>query len=137
MGDSVAELSSDWWGNPSDQSELRIVPVANSQQNSSDTASDETHDPRPERANLPQRQPRLHREHGVREPGRDRRCGDAPKGVSEGVQCTSWAQEIQVVDYSGGKIEKRGVVDLPRALGYGYYGGRVLRLLLVRLVQRR
>jgi hypothetical protein len=43
---------------------------------------------------------------------------------SKGTQCQTWTQEIQVVDYSAGTIQKRGVVRLPD-LGnyYGYYAG--------------
>ena len=121
LGDSVVELSSDWWGNPSDQSELRIVPLAQLQQNGSDTASDETtirgQNARTFRnGNLAYIVSTVCASQGVIP------AGDGPKGGSEGVQCTSWTDEIQVVDYAGGKIEKRGVVDLP-ATGYGYYGG--------------
>jgi hypothetical protein len=122
LGDSIVELSSDWWGNPSDHSELRIVPVAQLQQNSSDIASDETtirgQNARTFRnGNLAYIVSTVCASEGVIPA-----AGDAPKGASGGVQCTSWTDEIQVVDYSGGKIEKRGIVDLP-ATGYGYYGG--------------
>jgi len=119
LGDSVAELSSDWWGNQTDRSSLRIVPLSQVEDSVSDTASDEL-------TIAGQNAQTFHN-------GKlayvvstvcaayDATAADAPKGASS-KQCSSWTQEIQVVDYSSGKIEKRGVVDLPSLAGYGYGG---------------
>ncbi|MEI9935924.1 MAG: beta-propeller domain-containing protein [Pseudomonadota bacterium] len=118
LDDSVAELSSDWWGNQTDRSSLRIVPVSQVEENVSDTATDE----------LTIRGQNAQTFHNGKLAyivssvcaGDDATMGAAgPKGA----QCASWTQEIQVVDYGSGKIVKRGVIDLPALAGYGYYGG--------------
>jgi hypothetical protein len=123
LGDSVAELSSDWWGKQTEHSDLRIVPVSELEQSASDTATDEiairgqnarTFD----NGKLAYVVSTVCAEY---EDAKDPGATDQGKGGSA-AQCSAWTQEIQVVDYSNGKIEKRGVVDLP-ALGGYYYGG--------------
>lgn len=118
LGESVAELSSDWWGNQTDHSSLRIVPVSELAEDGSDAASDELEIPG-------QNAQTFH--NGKLAYVVSTVCA-AHSGGGTGLkgegtrQCTSWTQEIQVIDYTSGKIEKRGLVDLP-AIGYGYYGG--------------
>ncbi|MET0791550.1 MAG: beta-propeller domain-containing protein, partial [Polyangiaceae bacterium] len=119
LGDSVAELSTDWWGNDVDHSTLRIVPVATLSANTSDTATDEIeiqgqsaqtfHN-----GNLAYVVSNVCATEGAVAPG------------GKGTQCTAWTQEVQVIDYSAGTIGKRGVARLPAvANGYSpyYYGG--------------
>lgn len=115
LGDSVAELSSDWWGNQTDHSDLRIVPVSEIEESVSDAASDAV-EIRGQNAQTFNNGKLAYVVSVV--------CADGGTvdPNAKGVQCNAWTQEIQVVDYSSGKIEKRGVVDLPAGGGY-YYGG--------------
>jgi len=122
LGDSVAELSSDWWGNQTGYSSLRIVPVNQIQDNVSGAARDEA-TIRGQNAQTFHNGKLAYIVSTICASEEPAPGGNgAPKGV-EGKQCSSWTQEVQVVDYSSGKIEKRGVVDLPALGGYGYYGG--------------
>ena len=121
LGDSVAELSSDWWGNQTDHSSLRIVPVDQIEESASDGASDEL-TIRGQNAQTFHNGKLAYVVSSICASEDATTGGDAPKGTDT-KQCTAWTQEIQVVDYSSGKIVKRGVVDLPALAGYGYYGG--------------
>lgn len=114
LGDSVAELSSDWWGNDTTFSTLRLLPAAQAEENVSGAATSELqiagqnaqtfHS-----GNLAYIVSSVCSANGPVDPN------------GKGSQCTGWTQEVQVVDYSGGAIKKRGVIDLPDQGGYGYY----------------
>jgi len=122
LGDAVAELSSDWWGNQTDHSDLRIVPVAQLEGPALDSATDQT----PIRGQNARTFSKGKLAYVVSTVCSATKTGEPEKGVGLKA-CTGWTQEIQVIDYSDGKIEKRGVVDLPDAgydssyYGYGYY----------------
>jgi hypothetical protein len=116
IGDSVAELSSDWWGNDVNHSTLRILPVSQAEENVSAAASDEA-DIEGENAqsfhngSLAYIVSSVCSSQSAADPG------------GKGSQCVAWTQEVQVVDYSGGTIQKRGVVRLPDQGNYYYAGG--------------
>ncbi len=113
LGASVAELSSDWWGNDSNHSTLRILPVSEAEENVTGVASDELEIPG-------QSAQTFH--NGKLAYIVSNVCADSPAPMGgKGSFCRSSTQEVSVVDYSRGKIEKRGVVDLP-ALAGDYYG---------------
>ena len=118
LGDSVAELSTDWWGNDVGHSTLRILPVSQVEENVSDAASDEL-EIRGQNAQTFHNGNLAYVVSSV--------CATAAATGQDlkGGQCSAWTQEIQVIDYSTGKIQKRGVVDLPSVDNYygGYYGG--------------
>ncbi|MEP7050325.1 MAG: beta-propeller domain-containing protein [Pseudomonadota bacterium] len=116
LGDSVAELSSDWWGNDVDHSTLRVLPVAEVEENVSGAASSEL-DIAGDNAQTFHNGTLAYIVSNVCAEGK---ASNTPKAQ----QCTSWTQEIQVVDYGDGTIKKRGVIDLPaQPNGYNYYGG--------------
>jgi hypothetical protein len=115
LGDSVAELSSDWWGNDTNHSTLRILPVSEAEDNVSGAATDEV-DIAGQNAQTFHNGKLAYVVSNV--------CADQTAPGGKGFQCHAWTQEIQVIDYSAGKIEKRGMVDLPGTpSGYYYYGG--------------
>ncbi|MEO8899971.1 MAG: beta-propeller domain-containing protein [Polyangiaceae bacterium] len=115
LGDSVAELSSDWWGNDIDHSTLRILPVAEVEENVSGAASSELNIAG-ENAQTFHNGKLAYVVSGV--------CADgALTNSPKRAACTSWTQEVQVVDYSDGTIKKRGVIDLPAQPNGGYYSG--------------
>jgi hypothetical protein len=120
QGATIAELSSDWWGNDATTSEMRVLPI-------SDAA--ETTD----------------NGHGVSVPirGVDAQtfqngtlsyvvtdvqipvpCGAPPYYGPSGPngQCYAYTQQVQVVDTSNGGAALRGAVTLPN-LPYSYYWG--------------
>jgi hypothetical protein len=121
LGDSVAELSSDWWGNQIDHSDLRIVPVSEIRAGTSDSASD-TVEIRGENARTFENGKLAYVVSTVCAEYKDLKNGGTPAKGGSAAECSAWTQEVQVVDYTSGKIEKRGVVDLPAVGGY-YYGG--------------
>ncbi|MES1176309.1 MAG: beta-propeller domain-containing protein [Myxococcales bacterium] len=110
---SIAELSSDWWGNDVDHSTLRIVPVANLADSASDEASDEV-------TINGQNAQTFHNGSLAYVVSNVCATPGAVAPGNKGTQCTAWTQEVQVVDYSSGKIVKRGVSRLP-AVENGYY----------------
>jgi hypothetical protein len=115
LGDSVAELSSDWWGNDASHSTLRILPTDQAEENVSGAASDEV-DIAGDNAQTFHNGALAYIVSSV--------CGDDAGTTGKAYyQCNAWTQEIQVVDYSKGTIQKRGVVDLPSTPGGYYYGG--------------
>ena len=116
LGDSVAELSSDWWGNDVDHSTLRILPVGEAEENVSGAASSEL-EIAGENAQTFHNGKLAYIVSGVCADGAAANSPKAPQG------CTGWTQEIQVVDYSDGTIKKRGVIDLPAQPNGGYYYG--------------
>jgi hypothetical protein len=117
VADSVAELSSDWWGNDLEHSTLRILPASQAEDNVSGAATDEV-DIAGENAQSFANGSLAYIVSNV--------CSSeiaADPTTSKGGQCQAWTQEIQVVDYSTGAIQKRGVVRLPDEGYYYYYPG--------------
>ncbi len=125
VGANVVEVSSDFWGNDVDHSELRVLPAAEAEDNVSGAAL----------STLPidGTNPTVFH-HGeltyvvssVRSeaPCPAGRPGESPRGGvgAKAQACYSWRQEVQVVDVAGGGAVARGKVALPE-LGGGYYGG--------------
>jgi hypothetical protein len=122
----VVEVSSDFWDNDADHSELRVLPLAQAEENVSDAtlaslALDGTNPTVFHDGNLSLIVSNVRHETpcntsdspGAPEPGL--------KGETE-YKCYSWTQEVQAVDTSGGGATLRGKVALPES-GYGYgYG---------------
>ncbi len=121
LGSTIAEVSSDFWGNDVSQSEVRVLPT-------SDPA--EIHD-QSAAPDLPV-------------PGIDGRvftngsllyvvtsvqvtapCPKTTGGPDPGAptQCPSWQQQVQVVDASSGTARARGTIALPAGpVPYGAWG---------------
>jgi len=121
LGDSVAELSTDWWDNQVDHSDLRIVPVSEIQSGVSDAESDAV-TIRGQNARTFDNGKLAYVVSTVCAEHKDLENEGTPSKGGSAAECSAWTQEVQVVDYSSGKIEKRGVVDLPAVAGY-YYAG--------------
>jgi hypothetical protein len=123
QGDTVAELSSDFWDNDQRHSTLRILPSAQAEENVADaTLSQVEIDGYNSRvfhnANLSYVVSNIQTEVSC-----DSSNGNysGPKGAGD-TACYNWTQEIQVIDRTGGAAVKRGKVDLPISPGYGYSG---------------
>ena len=114
-GATIAEISSDWWGNDVSQSEVRVLPTTDASE-----LSDHSGAP------------------SVSVPGVDARvftngtfsyvvtavqvsypCPNyggqfgGPSPVGPPAQCTGWQEKVAVVDLSGGGAKARGTVALP------------------------
>jgi hypothetical protein len=110
-GATIAEVSSDWWDNDVSTSEVRVLPIGNAEEST-------------DLGNIPS----LSLD-GVN--ARVFRNGDLAYIVTNvreatacnggGTGCYSRAQQIQVVDLSGGGATPRGKLKLP-ADQWGYYG---------------
>ena len=124
QGQTVAELSSDFWDNDQQHSTLRILPVAQAEENVSGAATAEIEidgynssvfhngDFSYVVSNV---------QHAVSCDTSGSTNAPTSAGAT-GTGCYSWTQEIQVVDRSGGTAVKRGKIDLPDNSGYSSYG---------------
>ena len=111
-GSTIAEISSDWWGNDVSQSEVRVLPTTDAAENF-------------DHAGAPT----------VSVPGVDARVftngtlayvvtavqvtypcptfGGQPGPVGPPSGCTGWQENVEVVDVSGGGAKARGHIALP------------------------
>lgn len=118
-GSTIAELSSDWWGNDTTSSELRVLPLGNADENTTSattaTAAIEGFDARGFRnGDLAYIVSRV-REQVPCDPQNNN--GD-PSG------CWAYAQQVQVVDLANNQATLRGKIKLPNdSTGYGWGGG--------------
>jgi hypothetical protein len=127
-GKNVVEVSSDFWDNDTDHSELRLLPLSEAEENVNDATLASLA--------IDGINPTVFH-HGdasyvvsnVRHeiPCVDGTSGSLPSkgapsdGTSAPSKCYSWTQEVQVVDTAGGQAKLRGKVALPD-IGAGYYG---------------
>lgn len=125
-GDTVAELSSDFWDNDQEHSTLRILPTAQADELVSDATLSEI-EIDGYNSSVFHNGDFSYIVSNIQQPVN---CSDggvignaAPKGSGASASsCYNWTQEIQVVDRSGGTAVKRGKIDMPSAAGY-WYGG--------------
>jgi hypothetical protein len=121
-GDKITELSTDWWGNDIDHSELRILPLSQADENSSDPAIADVAI-EGTNAQVFHNGDLAYVATNVRE---QVDCSTQPgqPGIgSDGkpYPCYTWHQQVQVVDTITGA--KLGKVSLPDAGGYYYSWG--------------
>lgn len=127
-GKNVVEVSSDFWDNDTDHSELRLLPLSQVEENVSDatlaTAAIDGINPTV-----------FHNgdaSYVVSNVRHEVACPEGQNGPYPGkglpddpnapvYKCYSWTQEVQVVDTSGGGAGLRGKVALPD-IGSGWYG---------------
>ena len=112
---TLAELSSDWWGNDTTTSALRLVPI---------TDPEEDHfDPNVGEVDIAGVNARVF--HNA-----DNTLAYVVTSVQTSTPCSiyggaGWTQQVQVVDQSGAQPVLRGTVRLPMPLnwcgGYGYW----------------
>ncbi|RYZ07996.1 MAG: hypothetical protein EOO73_09875 [Myxococcales bacterium] len=122
-GKNVAEVSSDFWDNDTNHSELRVLPLAEAEENVADATL--------ATATIDGTNPTVFHDgdlsYVVSNVRHERACAegspyeDYEKGGTS--KCYSWTQEVQVVDTSGGGAELRGKIALPdRGNYYSYWG---------------
>lgn len=127
-GKNVVEVSSDFWDNDTDHSELRLLPLSEAEENVNDATlaslaidginptvfhnGDASYVVSNVRHEVPCAA-------GASDPLPGK--GAPSNGSTAENKCYSWTQEVQVVDTAGGQAKLRGKVALPD-IGAGYYG---------------
>ncbi len=128
VGDNLVEVSSDFWDNDMDYSELRVVPKSQ--------ADETTTDPALATLAIPGTNPTVFHDgnmtYVVSNVRHEVACpADYPTNVPDGKGapvCYEYSQAVNVVDVSGGGARLRGSVELPGAQyynwgwGWGWYG---------------
>ena len=125
---NVVEVSSDFWDNDTDHSELRVLPLAQAEENVSDATLASL--------SLEGVNPTVFhdgdRSYIVSSVRHEVACPEGQNGpyLGKGLpddpdapvyKCYSWTQQAQVVDTSNGTATLRGLVKLPD-IGQDYYG---------------
>jgi hypothetical protein len=118
QGSTIAELSSDWYGNDLTSSELRILPIANAAETSDDGTAVS--------ASVPGVDAQVFQNGTLSYVVTDVQL-TVPCPTANGVKgpsgtCTAGTQQVTVVDTSNGGAVPRGTVTLP-TLPYSYYDG--------------
>jgi hypothetical protein len=131
QGTTIAELSSDWWGNDTTTSEMRVLPISNAAESTDDGHATSLSIPGVgaqvfQNANL------SYVVTSVQTPGPCNPWGNSAGGVDGPTPvggtggktgCTVWTQQVQVVDTSNGNAVIRGTVTLPPLPnGWGGWG---------------
>ncbi len=128
VGDNIVEVSSDFWDNDTDHSELRVLPMAQAEENVTDPAIASLaidgvnptvfHD-----GDMSYVVSSVRHEVACAEgqggpyPGKE--LPDDPNAAA--YKCYSWSQVVQTVDTSNGGAKLRGKIALPD-IGSNYYG---------------
>jgi hypothetical protein len=115
-GSTIAEISSDWWGNDVSQSEVRVLPIADAAESG-------------DRSQAPSLSvdgvgPQVFTNGSFTYIVTDVEV-PYPCPSSNGPQtsaCSVWQEQVEVVDLSNGGAAKRGVVRLPIDPRSGYLG---------------
>ncbi len=119
QGPTIAELSSDWWGNDTTSSEMRVLPIADAAE-TTDNGQGVSTTIRGVDAQVFQNGSLAYVVTDVQVPTPCSSSGYGPRDPNG--QCSAYTQQVQVVDTSNGGAKLRGAITLP-ALPYGYYGG--------------
>jgi hypothetical protein len=131
-GDNVAEISSDWWDNDVTWSEVRLLPIANAEE-TTDAGDAPTVRVDGVGARVFMNGTLAYIVTSVRVPAScdtyGRLTGPAPADTGSGTAtptCYGRAQQVQVVDLSGGTVALRGKLQLPLDpwawWGWGWWG---------------
>ncbi|HEY0195649.1 MAG TPA: beta-propeller domain-containing protein [Kofleriaceae bacterium] len=129
-GSSIAEVSSDWWGNDVTTSQVRLLPIANAEE-SADTAAVPTITVDGINARVFNHGSYTYIVTDVRVPGCASGGGGASGGAdgtgAPGQTCYQRSQQVEVIQLVNGTATVRGKVQLPTDAwdnyGYGGWGG--------------
>jgi hypothetical protein len=110
QGSTIAELSSDWWGNDVTSSEMRVLPLANAAE-TTDNGKGVSATIAGVGAQVFQNGTLSYIVTNVQHPAP---CNEWNSYVGDtGTGCTGWSEQVQVVDTSNGGAKLRGKVTLP------------------------
>jgi hypothetical protein len=120
QGGTIAELSSDWWGNDVTTSEVRVLPIANAAETSDNGQGVSTNIPGVG-AQVFQNGTLAYVVTDVQHLAPCNEWNSYPGDPSTG--CTGWSEQVQVVDTSNGGATLRGTITLPDTPnGWGGWG---------------
>jgi hypothetical protein len=118
QGSTIAELSSDWWGNDVTTSEMRVLPIANATE-TSDNGTGVSVNINGIGAQVFQNGTLAYVVTDVQHPVSCNQWGGDPSGTG----CTGWSEQVQVVDTSNGGAKLLGQLTLPDTPdGWGGWG---------------
>jgi hypothetical protein len=112
QGATIAELSSDWWGNDVSTSEMRVLPIANAAE-TSDNGTAVSTNIAGVGARVFQNGTLAYVVTDVQHPAPCNQWNSYPGGVRSGAGCLAWSEQVQVVDTSNGGATLRGKITLP------------------------
>ena len=110
QGATIAELSSDWFGNDVTTSEMRVLPIANAAE-TSDNGTAVSTNIAGVGAQVFQNGTLAYIVTDVQHPAPCNEWTSSPGAPSTG--CTGWGEQVQVVDTSNGGAKLRGQIMLP------------------------
>jgi hypothetical protein len=125
QGASIAEVSgSDWWGNDTTKSDVRVLPTADADEHLDESSAPDVQVPGVD-ARVFTNGPLLY---VVTDSQVQYTCPVYPTSYgypqpTSPTTCTGWQQQVQVVDTSGGTARARGKVTLPVNPQYYWYWG--------------
>jgi len=117
-GSSIAQVSSDWWGNDTTTSQVRVLPISDAAENFDESAAPQVNIDGVN-ANVFTNGNLDYIVTTVQVPVP---CNGSPAGSSPTI-CTAPQEQVQVVDLSNGTAALRGKVALPIDPNGYYYGG--------------
>jgi hypothetical protein len=124
LGSTIAEVSSDWWGNDVTQSEVRVLPASDPGEIHDQTGAPGVTVPGIN-GNVFTNGSLVYVVTSVQVPAPCQGDTGSPKPGGGGT-CYAWQQTVQVVDASNGTARARGSVALPMGPssygGWGWYG---------------
>jgi hypothetical protein len=120
QGSTIAELSSDWFGNDVTTSQMRVLPIANAAE-TTDNGTTPTANIAGVGAQVFQNGTLAYVVTDVQHPAPCNEWNSSPGDPTTG--CTGWGEQVQVVDTSSGSPVLRGQIMLPDTPnGWGGWG---------------
>jgi hypothetical protein len=121
-GATVAEISSDWWGNDSSQSEVRVLPTTDAAENFDHSGAPSVSVPGVN-ARVFTNGTLVYVVTALEVPYPCPTYGGRPEPLPGGPvpQCTGYQENVEVVDVSGGGAKARGSIPLPIDPNGGYW----------------
>lgn len=125
-GTTVAEISSDWWGNDITHSDVRALPASDPSELMDESSAPDVSVPGVD-ARVFTNGEMLYLVTAVQVPiacpTYGGSTGVAPASGTSAPQCTGWQEQVEVVDVSNGGAKARGKVSLPVDPGWYWYWG--------------
>ncbi len=125
-GTTIAEISSDWWGNDVSQSEVRVLPTADAQENFDHSAAPTVAVPGVDarvftNGSFVYTVTAVQVSYPCPTYGGQQGPGGPPGVVGQPARCQGWQENVEVIDVSGGGAKARGQITLPIDPNGGYW----------------
>jgi hypothetical protein len=109
-GSTIAEISSDWWGNDVSHSDVRILPTSDAEENLDQSQAPDLQIPGVN-ARVFTNGSLVYTVTAIQVPYPCPGYKGQPSGPPS--QCNGWQEQVNVVDVSGGTAKARGTIPLP------------------------